>query len=115
VFRAFTKRLFVERNNAGSTNFVGLAWLLFGCADQASLLYAREWKDLLVNFPYSRSEGSARKSFRMNCAFSREELNVKGAKLYIQDRIEENGVEIVDRIMKGGHIYFCGLKGTFVD
>jgi ferredoxin--NADP+ reductase len=101
----------VERNNDASVSFHGLAWLLFGCANRASLLYAREWNDLLAEYLYSGSSGRGGKSFRMSCAFSREEVNVRGEKLYIQDRIEENGIEIIERIMKGGHIYFCGLKG----
>ena len=37
--------------------------------------------------------------------------NKKGGKMYIQDKVEEYSDEIFDRLDKGGHIYFCGLKG----
>lgn len=31
--------------------------------------------------------------------------------MYIQDKVEEYADEIFDRLDKGAHIYFCGLKG----
>ena len=33
--------------------------------------------------------------------------------MYIQDKVEEYSDEIFDRLDKGGHIYFCGLKGEW--
>ena len=30
---------------------------------------------------------------------------------YVQDRLAENAEELFERLDKGGHIYFCGLKG----
>ena len=50
-------------------------------------------------------------NFRLDYALSREQKNKKGGKMYIQDKVEEYSDEIFDRLDKGAHIYFCGLKG----
>lgn len=34
--------------------------------------------------------------------------------MYIQDKVEEYADEIFSKLDNGAHIYFCGLKGTFV-
>jgi len=31
--------------------------------------------------------------------------------MYIQDKVKEYADEVFDRMDKGAHIYFCGLKG----
>jgi len=31
--------------------------------------------------------------------------------MYIQDKVEEYADEIFDRLDKGAHMYFCGLRG----
>jgi len=31
--------------------------------------------------------------------------------MYIQDKVEEYADEVFDKLDKGAHIYFCGLKG----
>merc|ERR1712187_24977 len=49
--------------------------------------------------------------FRYDVALSREQQNKIGGKMYIQDKVEEYADEIFDRLEKGAHIYFCGLKG----
>ena len=53
-------------------------------------------------------------NFRIDYALSREATNKKGGKMYIQDKVEEYSDEIFDRLDKGGHIYFCGLKGELL-
>merc|ERR1712118_423570 len=50
-------------------------------------------------------------NFRLDYALSREQMNKKGGKMYIQDKVEEYSEEIFDRMDKGAHMYFCGLKG----
>ena len=37
--------------------------------------------------------------------------NVRGGKMYIQDKVEEYSDEVFDLLNNGAHIYFCGLKG----
>jgi ferredoxin--NADP+ reductase len=100
-YRSFLKRLFVE-NTPYARDFKGLAWLFLGVANTDALLYDDDWKKILKENP---------DHFRYDVALSREQTNKDGGKMYIQDRVEESGDEIFDRLEKGAHIYFCGLKG----
>ena len=50
-------------------------------------------------------------NFRVDYALSREQTNVDGGKMYIQDKVKEYADEIFERMDKGAHMYFCGLKG----
>jgi len=50
-------------------------------------------------------------NFKLDYALSREQTNAKGGKMYIQDKVEEYADDIFDRLDKGAHMYFCGLKG----
>lgn len=34
--------------------------------------------------------------------------------MYVQDKMEEYADELYDRMEKGAHMYFCGLKGTYI-
>ena len=36
--------------------------------------------------------------------------NKNGGKMYIQDKVEEYSDEVFQRMDKGAHMYFCGLK-----
>lgn len=100
-YRTFVRRLFVEDTPARKA-FKGLAWLFLGVANTDSLLYDEEWQAVKKEYP---------NNFRVDYALSREQENKKGGKMYIQDKMEEYADEIFDRLSKGGHIYFCGLKG----
>merc|ERR1711924_404678 len=73
-----------------------------GRANTDSLLYDDEWQTVLKEYP---------DNFRLDYALSREQMNQKGGKMYIQDKVEEYSEEIFDRMDKGAHMYFCGLKG----
>ena len=61
-----------------------------------------EWQQVLKENPAN---------FRLGYALSREQTNVDGGKMYIQDKVKEYSDEIFDRMDKGAHMYFCGLKG----
>ena len=37
-------------------------------------------------------------------------MQADGKKMYVQDRLAENAEELFNRLDKGAHIYFCGLK-----
>eukprot|EP00631_Chrysoreinhardia_giraudii_P004019 CAMPEP_0197415818 /NCGR_PEP_ID=MMETSP1170-20131217/2243_1 /TAXON_ID=54406 /ORGANISM="Sarcinochrysis sp, Strain CCMP770" /LENGTH=372 /DNA_ID=CAMNT_0042942661 /DNA_START=40 /DNA_END=1158 /DNA_ORIENTATION=- len=100
-YRGFIRRLFVESTPAGDV-YKGLAWLFLGVANSDALLYDDEWQQVLANYP---------DNFRVDYALSREQTNSKGGKMYIQDKVEEYADEIFDRLEKGAHMYFCGLKG----
>jgi len=100
-YRSFLRRLFVEATPAAK-EFKGLAWLFLGVANTDSLLYDADWQKLKEKFP---------NNFRLDYALSREQNNKQGGKMYIQDKVEEYADEVFDRMSKGAHMYFCGLKG----
>merc|ERR1711871_1528107 len=100
-YRSFIRRLFTEKTPAGEA-FKGTAWLFLGVANSDALLYDDEWQTVLKEYP---------DNFKLDYALSREQTNVNGGKMYIQDKMEEYADELFDRIDKGAHIYFCGLKG----
>jgi len=100
-YRSFIRRLFTEKTPYGA-DFKGLAWLFLGVANSDALLYDEDWQKVKAEFP---------DNFRVDYALSREATNKKGGKMYIQDKVEEYAEEVFDRLDKGAHIYFCGLKG----
>jgi ferredoxin--NADP+ reductase len=101
-YRSFLRRLFVEPT-AASKAYKGLAWLFLGVANADALLYDKDWQEIKAKYP---------ENFRVDYALSREgPLNKKGGKMYIQDKVEEYSEEVFNRMSKGAHIYFCGLKG----
>merc|ERR1719502_2139426 len=100
-YRSFLKRLFVEKTPFGEV-YQGLAWLFLGVANTDALLYDADWQDILMQYP---------DNFRVDYALSREQTNVNGGKMYIQDKVAEYADEIFERMDNGAHMYFCGLKG----
>jgi len=100
-YRSFLRRLFVEKTPFGA-DYKGLAWLFLGVANTDALLYDDEWQEIKKSYP---------DNFRLDYALSREQTNVDGGKMYIQDKVKEYSDEVFDRMDKGAHIYFCGLKG----
>ena len=67
-----------------------------------ALLYDDEWQSVLKEYP---------DNFRVDYALSREQTNVDGGKMYIQDKVKEYADEVFERMDAGAHMYFCGLKG----
>jgi ferredoxin--NADP+ reductase len=100
-YRAFLRRLFVETTPASKV-FTGLAWLFLGVANTDALLYDADWQKIKAERP---------DNFRVDYALSREATNRAGGKMYIQDKVEEYSDEVFQRMSKGAHMYFCGLKG----
>ena len=100
-FRSMWKRLFIEDTEARA-NFKGLAWLFLGVANSDALLYDDELQGIAKDYPAN---------FKLDYALSREQTNVKGGKMYIQDKVEEYSDDIFSRLDNGAHMYFCGLKG----
>jgi ferredoxin--NADP+ reductase len=100
-YRSFIRRLFIESTPAGKA-FKGLAWLFLGVANTDALLYDADWQKIKEKHP---------ENFRVDYALSREQENKNGGKMYIQDKVEEYSDEIFERMEKGAHMYFCGLKG----
>eukprot|EP00529_Nitzschia_sp_RCC80_P020167 CAMPEP_0113453338 /NCGR_PEP_ID=MMETSP0014_2-20120614/7306_1 /TAXON_ID=2857 /ORGANISM="Nitzschia sp." /LENGTH=417 /DNA_ID=CAMNT_0000344729 /DNA_START=108 /DNA_END=1361 /DNA_ORIENTATION=- /assembly_acc=CAM_ASM_000159 len=100
-YRGFIRRLFFEKTPAADA-YKGEAWLFLGVANSDALLYDDEFQDVKSRYP---------ENFRLDYALSREQTNAKGGKMYIQDKVEEYADEVFDKLDKGAHIYFCGLKG----
>lgn len=87
-FRAFIE----HRATHGAT---GKNWLFFGDRNQHNdFLYQIEWlryrKQGLLN--------------RLDVAFSRDQQS----KVYVQDRVLEQGAELYDWLESGAHLYICG-------
>merc|ERR1719424_2725191 len=78
-YRSFIRRLFVEKTPYGEV-YSGLAWLFLGVANTDALLYDDEWQEVLKAYP---------NNFRLDYALSREQTNVDGGKMYIQDKVKE--------------------------
>ena len=87
-FRAFMQ----ERDAQEAT---GDNWMFFG--DQTftqDFLYQVEWQNYLKSGLLTR----------MDVAFSRDQAE----KIYVQDRIRENGAEFFAWLERGAHLYICG-------
>ena len=69
---------------------------------RAGLLYDDDWQEIAARKP---------DNFRLTYAISREQSTADGRKMYVQDRLAEHAEELFERLDKGAHIYFCGLKG----
>ena len=87
-FRSFMQ----ERSARGDE---GKNWLIFGNRNfHEDFLYQSEWIE-------HRNNGTLDK---VNVAFSRDSKK----RVYVQDKVLEQGQEIYDWIQKGAHIYVCG-------
>jgi sulfite reductase (NADPH) flavoprotein alpha-component len=87
-FRAFVQ----DRVASGAT---GRNWVFFGDQKRATdFLYAEEWERYLA----------AGQLTRLDTAFSRDQL----AKVYVQDRMREQGAELWSWIKGGAYFFVCG-------
>ncbi|MEY2150112.1 assimilatory sulfite reductase (NADPH) flavoprotein subunit [Rhodanobacter sp. 115] len=87
-FRAFVQ----ERAAAGAS---GRNWLFFGNPyRRTDFLYQLEWQQALRNGTLSR----------LDVAFSRDQAD----KVYVQDRLREQGRELWAWLQQGAHLYVCG-------
>ncbi|TCV97682.1 sulfite reductase (NADPH) alpha subunit [Luteibacter rhizovicinus] len=87
-FRAFIQ----ERQATGAR---GRSWLLFGNRHaRRDFLYQAEWQAALKMGALTR----------FDLAFSRD----RGGKVYVQQRLRENGAELYAWLAGGAHLYVCG-------
>lgn len=95
-FRAFLKTRYEKR-----TTEKGQYWLFFGAQTQKDYLY----QDELARW-------SAHDSFHLVTAFSREEQNKEGGRMYVQHRLQEQA-ETLFNLLKDPktYIFMCGLRG----
>ena len=77
------------------TQASGKNWLLFGARHADSqFLYQLEWQEAL------------KKGYlhRLDLAFSRDQAE----RIYVQQRLRENGAEVYAWLESGAHVYICG-------
>uniref|UniRef100_A0A7N0UGF4 Ferredoxin--NADP reductase, chloroplastic n=1 Tax=Kalanchoe fedtschenkoi TaxID=63787 RepID=A0A7N0UGF4_KALFE len=92
-FRSFLWKMFFEKHE--DYQFNGLAWLFLGVPTSSSLLYKENPE-----------------KFRLDFAVSREQVNEKGEKMYIQTRMAQYAEELWELLKKDNtFVYMCGLKG----
>jgi sulfite reductase (NADPH) flavoprotein alpha-component len=86
-------RGFAQERAATSAN--GRNWLFFGNPHaRDDFLYQLEWQDAL-----KRGE-----LHRLDLAFSRDQSH----KVYVQDRLRDNGADVYAWLESGAHLYVCG-------
>ena len=86
-------RAFMQEREA--TEASGDNWMFFG--DQTftqDFLYQVEWQGYLKSGLLTK----------MDVAFSRDQAE----KIYVQDRIRENGAQVFEWLERGAHLYICG-------
>ncbi|XP_058777773.1 ferredoxin--NADP reductase, leaf isozyme, chloroplastic [Vicia villosa] len=100
-FRSFLWKMFFEKHE--DYQFNGLAWLFLGVPTSSSLLYKEEFEKMKEKAP---------ENFRLDFAVSREQVNDKGEKMYIQTRMAQYAEELWELLKKDNtFVYMCGLKG----
>ena len=86
-------RAFMQERDAAEAQ--GKNWLFFGNPNfTQDFLYQTEWQGYLKSGLLSK----------ISLAFSRDQAN----KIYVQDRLKENGKEVFDWLEQGAHFYICG-------
>ncbi len=87
-FRGFVQ----ERAETGAS---GRNWLFFGARHfNTEFLYQTEWQDALAKGELHR----------LDLAFSRDQAE----RLYVQQRLREQGRDVYDWLQNGAHAYVCG-------
>ncbi|MFQ3251048.1 MAG: sulfite reductase (NADPH) flavoprotein alpha-component [Glaciecola sp.] len=86
-------RAFMQERDALEAE--GKNWLFFGNPNfTQDFLYQTEWQGYLKSGLLSK----------ISLAFSRDQAE----KVYVQDRLRENGKEVFEWLEQGAHIYICG-------
>lgn len=95
-FRAFlSKRYNQLKQEKGQT------WLFFGAQTRKDYLYESELEEYKEN-----------DTCHVVTAFSREEKNAEGGRMYVQHRLIEHGETLFEMLKKPEtYLYICGLRG----
>ncbi|MGE0200822.1 MAG: ferredoxin--NADP(+) reductase [Candidatus Melainabacteria bacterium] len=97
-FRAFLKTRYERRASEK-----GQTWLFFGAQTRKDFLY----EDELTAWQQSQGE-----TFNLVTAFSREEQNAEGGRMYVQHRLQERAETIFNLLQQPGtYLFICGLRG----
>ena len=100
-YRSFIRRLFVEKTPYGRCTR----------ASRGSSSASPTRTPCCTTTSGRRCSRRTPDNFRVDYALSREQNNVDGGKMYIQDKVKEYTDEVFERMDSGAHMYFCGLKG----
>jgi ferredoxin--NADP+ reductase len=127
-FRAFLHRLFME-TTVTRHMYQGQAWLILGVPTTGGLLYPQEFSAMqqngaCVHFVYMVSPCipcishyllyvsiALPGQLAIDYAISREMTNDEGGKLYVQHVLSQKADVLFEKLDRGAHIFFCGLKG----
>jgi ferredoxin--NADP+ reductase len=95
-FRAFLSRRYNQQKNEN-----GQTWLFFGAQTRKDYLYESELEEYAQN-----------STCNSITAFSREEKNAEGGRMYVQHRLIEHGETLFNLLKKPEtYFYICGLRG----
>ncbi|MCE3235278.1 MAG: petH [Vampirovibrio sp.] len=95
-FRAFLSRRYNQLKHEK-----GQSWLFFGAQTRKDYLYESELEE------YAQNE-----TCHIVTAFSREEKNAEGGRMYVQHRLIEHGETLFNLLKKPEtYLYICGLRG----
>ena len=98
-FRGFLK----TRYNAENASQTGQTHLFFGTQTHQDYLYQEELEYFAQQFP---------ETFYLHTAFSREQKNATGERMYVQHRIFEQRETVLTLLQQSNtYFYICGLKG----
>lgn len=98
-FRAFLKTRYSQRAHE-----TGQTWLFFGAQTRKDFLYEDEY------VTYAQHD-----SFHLVTAFSREEQNQQGGRMYVQHRLQEQADTLFKLLQQSNtYLFICGLKGMEV-
>lgn len=127
-FRAFLHRLFMEMTVARHM-YQGQAWLILGVPTTGGLLYPQEFSAMQQNgifhvcgkfffvclvsylLSFCFTVLALPGQLAIDYAISREMTNQEGGKLYVQHVLSQKADLLFEKLNRGAHIYFCGLKG----
>ncbi len=95
-FRAFLKTRYEDRAHE-----TGQSWLFFGAQYRSDYLYEEELQEFTQH-----------DSFHLVTAFSREEKNAEGQRMYVQHRLYEHRETLLELLQQPNtYLYICGLRG----
>lgn len=95
-FRAFLSKRYHQLKHEK-----GQSWLFFGAQTRKDYLYESELEE------YAQND-----TCRIVTAFSREEKNAEGGRMYVQHRLIEHGETLFNLLKQPEtYLYICGLRG----
>jgi ferredoxin--NADP+ reductase len=106
-FRGFLKKIYEHLNK-----WEGGVSLYFGAKTKDDAYYMNSINNEIGEFCESKNNKSKNINFKIKTAYSREDINSKGERMYIQDLVKQDIKELFKTFQEGNFaVYVCGLKG----